>query len=209
MISEGFWVDGPFDPGAVVEVLGPRVHRGCSGSRVTVTVATTLSPCCSGPGGVPAAPALVPRAAGCCAALLVPFVLPTVVVAWRFRELIGEAGPSGSSGLTGRRRDRRRPGLLQRLGGDPCGRRRVGVPRPTAWPRRRPRAGRGPWQVTLFRTVTSRVAACGVRRRASSSVRAACATASVWRLEIATSTTNRPTLRRTARPVDRVPRCCW
>ena len=37
------------------------------------------------------------------AALLVPFVLPTVVVGIAFRQLLGEAGPLGFLGSTGRR----------------------------------------------------------------------------------------------------------
>ena len=53
------------------------------------------------PGGARPAPAALPRPDLVRAALLVPFVLPTVVVGVAFRELLGEAGPLGFLGLDG------------------------------------------------------------------------------------------------------------
>jgi thiamine transport system permease protein len=102
MIQLGFWDDGTFDPGAVLEVLGrPRVHRVVWFTVWSATVATLVAVLV----GLPAAHALhrlrfwgrdVVRAA-----LLVPFVLPTVVVGVAFRQLLGEAGPLGFLGLDG------------------------------------------------------------------------------------------------------------
>ncbi|MBZ5739213.1 ABC transporter permease [Nocardioides mangrovi] len=102
MISEGFWTDGSFDPGAVLEVLArPRVHRviwftvwsACAGTAVSLLL------------GVPTAHLLhrrrFPGRRVLRALLVVPFVLPTVVVGVAFRELIGEAGPLGFLGLDG------------------------------------------------------------------------------------------------------------
>lgn len=102
MIGEGFFVDGRFDPGAVLEVLGrPRVHRviwfTVWSSLAGTAVALLL--------GVPTAHLLhrrtFPGRRVLRAVLLVPFVLPTVVVGVAFRELIGEAGPLGFLGLDG------------------------------------------------------------------------------------------------------------
>jgi thiamine transport system permease protein len=102
MLARGFWPDGAFDPGGVLEVLGrPRVHRVLWFTVWSSTVATVLAVLL----GLPAAHALhrlrfrgrtVVRAA-----LLVPFVLPTVVVGVAFRELLGESGPLGFLGLDG------------------------------------------------------------------------------------------------------------
>lgn len=102
MISEGFWADGHFDPGAVVEVLGrPRVHRVVWFTVWSSVAGTLLSLLL----GVPAAHLLhrrsFPGRRLLRALLLVPFVLPTVVVGVAFRELIGEAGPLGFLGLDG------------------------------------------------------------------------------------------------------------
>ena len=102
MVSEGFVVDGRFAPGEVVEVLArPRVHRVAWftvwSSAVATLVAVVL--------GLPAAYALhrlaLPGRAAVRAALLVPFVLPTVVVGVAFRQLLGEGGPLGFLGLDG------------------------------------------------------------------------------------------------------------
>ncbi|HET9421140.1 MAG TPA: ABC transporter permease subunit [Nocardioides sp.] len=102
MLARGFWPEGEFDPGAVVEVLGrPRVHRVLWFTVWTAAVATTVSVLL----GLPAAYALhrlaFPLRSVVRAALLVPFVLPTVVVGVAFRQLLGEAGPLGFLGLDG------------------------------------------------------------------------------------------------------------
>ncbi|WP_307807839.1 ABC transporter permease [Nocardioides xinjiangensis] len=102
MIAEGFWVDGRFAPGAVLEVLSrPRVHRVAWFTVWTSGVATLLAVVL----GLPAAYALhrlaLPGRSAVRAALLVPFVLPTVVVGVAFRQLLGEGGPLGFLGLDG------------------------------------------------------------------------------------------------------------
>ena len=102
MLAEGFWPDGEFDPGAVLDVLRrPRVHRVLWFTVWTAAVATTFSVLL----GLPAAYALhrlaFPLRSVLRAALLVPFVLPTVVVGVAFRQLLGEAGPLGFLGFDG------------------------------------------------------------------------------------------------------------
>lgn len=102
MVSEGFVVDGRFDPGGVLEVLGrPRVHRVLWFTVWSSTVATLVAVLL----GLPAAHLLhrrrFPGQRVLRSLLLVPFVLPTVVVGVAFRELIGEAGPLGFLGLDG------------------------------------------------------------------------------------------------------------
>ena len=102
MVSEGFVVDGRFAPGAVLDVLArPRVHRVAWFTVWTSGVATLLAVVL----GLPAAYALhrlaLPGRAAVRAALLVPFVLPTVVVGVAFRQLLGEGGPLGFLGLDG------------------------------------------------------------------------------------------------------------
>ncbi|MEQ4524150.1 ABC transporter permease, partial [Nocardioides kribbensis] len=102
MLARGFVVDGVLDPGAVLEVLGrERVHRVLWFTVWSATVATALSVLL----GLPAAFALhrldFPLRRVVRAALLVPFVLPTVVVGIAFRQLLGEAGPLAFLGLDG------------------------------------------------------------------------------------------------------------
>ena len=102
MLALGFWPDGSFDPVGVLEVLArPRVHRVLWFTVWSASVATAVSVLL----GLPAAHALhrlefrgrqLVRAA-----VLVPFVLPTVVVGVAFRELLGESGPLGFLGLDG------------------------------------------------------------------------------------------------------------
>ena len=79
----------------------PRVHRVLWFTVWTAAVATTLSVLL----GLPAAYALhrlaFPLRSVVRAALLVPFVLPTVVVGVAFRQLLGEAGPLGFLGFDG------------------------------------------------------------------------------------------------------------
>jgi len=102
MLSEGFWVDGHFDPAAVAEVLTrPRTLRVVWFTVWSALAGTTVAVLL----GVPAAHLLHRRRfrgrAVLRALLLVPFVLPTVVVGVAFRELIGEAGPLGFLGFDG------------------------------------------------------------------------------------------------------------
>lgn len=102
MVAEGFMVDGHFAPGAVLDVLArPRVHRVAWFTVWTSGLATLLAVAV----GLPAAYALhrlaLPGRTAVRAALLVPFVLPTVVVGVAFRQLLGEGGPLGFLGLDG------------------------------------------------------------------------------------------------------------
>ncbi len=102
MVAQGFWDDGRFAPGEVLEVLArPRVRRiawfTLWSSGVATLVAVLL--------GLPVAHALhrlrLPGRSILRAAVLVPFVLPTVVVGVAFRTLLGEGGPLGFLGLDG------------------------------------------------------------------------------------------------------------
>jgi thiamine transport system permease protein len=100
MVAQGFWRDGRFDPGGVLDVLArPRVHRVAWFTLWSALAGTALSVAL----GLPAAYALhrldLPGARVVRAALLVPFVLPTVVVGVAFRQLLGDAGPLGFLGL--------------------------------------------------------------------------------------------------------------
>ncbi|MCR6029946.1 ABC transporter permease subunit [Nocardioides sp. zg-579] len=102
MVGRGFWPDGSFDPGGVLEVLTrPRTGRVVWFTVWSSATATVLSVAL----GLPAAYALhrldLPLRRAVRAALLVPFVLPTVVVGVAFRQLLGEAGPLGGLGLDG------------------------------------------------------------------------------------------------------------
>ncbi|MEQ6902246.1 ABC transporter permease subunit [Nocardioides sp. YIM 152588] len=102
MVQRGFWPDGTFDPGAVLEVLGwPRTGR-----VVWFTVWTSLSATAVAlVGGLPAAYVLYrlrfPGRGVVRAALLVPFVLPTVVVGIAIRQLLRPSGPLGFLDLDG------------------------------------------------------------------------------------------------------------
>jgi thiamine transport system permease protein len=102
MVTAGFFDDGRFAPGAVLDVLArPRVHRVAWFTLWTSGVATLLAVVL----GLPAAYVLhrlaLPGRAALRAALLVPFVLPTVVVGVAFRQLLGEGGPLGFLRLDG------------------------------------------------------------------------------------------------------------
>ncbi len=102
MLARGLWVDGRFDLGGVLDVLGrPRVHRVLWFTLWSATLGTALSVLL----GLPAAQVLYrrrfPGRGVLRAALLVPFVLPTVVVGVGFRRLVGEGGPLGFLGLDG------------------------------------------------------------------------------------------------------------
>ncbi|WP_240617275.1 ABC transporter permease [Nocardioides speluncae] len=102
MIARGFWPEGSFDPGGVLDVLRrPRVHRVLWFTVWSSASATALAVLL----GVPTAYVLhrlrIPGRSVVRAALLVPFVLPTVVVGVAFRELFGESGPLAFLGLEG------------------------------------------------------------------------------------------------------------
>ena len=104
MLERGFVVDGDLDVGAVLEVLTrPRTGRVLWFTVWSSAVATVLAVLL----GLPAAYALHrlrwPGRRAVRAALLVPFVLPTVVVGVAFRQLLGESGPVVA--LTGGRVD--------------------------------------------------------------------------------------------------------
>lgn len=102
MLQRGIWPEGRFDPGAVVEVLRrPRTGRVLWFTVWSSTVATAIAVAL----GLPAAYVLhrlrFPGRSLVRAALLVPFVLPTVVVGLAVRELIAPAGILGFLGLDG------------------------------------------------------------------------------------------------------------
>ena len=102
MLAQGVWPDGRFDPGAVLDVLArPRTRRVVWFTVWSAGLATLVSVLL----GLPAAYVLhrlaFPGRAAVRAALLVPFVLPTVVVGVAFRQLLGEAGPLGFLGFDG------------------------------------------------------------------------------------------------------------
>jgi len=102
MVAQGFWVDGRFAPGEVLDVLArPRVHRIAWFTLWSSSVATLVAVVV----GLPVAHALhrlrLPGRSVLRAAVLVPFVLPTVVVGVAFRTLLGEGGPLGFLGLDG------------------------------------------------------------------------------------------------------------
>ena len=100
MIAQGFFPEGQFDPGGVLEVLArPRVHRVLWFTVWSAAAGTAIAVLL----GLPAAQVLyrleIPGRRAVRAVLLVPFVLPTVVVGVAFRQLLGEAGPLGFLGL--------------------------------------------------------------------------------------------------------------
>jgi len=102
MIAEGFWPDGTFDPLGVLEVLGrERVHRVLWFTLWSATAGTVVTVLL----GVPAAYVLYrlrfPGQRFARAALLMPFVLPTVVVGVAFRQVLGAGGPLEGLGLDG------------------------------------------------------------------------------------------------------------
>jgi len=93
MLGQGLWPDGRFDPGSVLEVLGrDRTHRVVWFTVWSAGLATVVSVLL----GMPAAYALhrldFPGRRAIRAALLVPFVLPTVVVGVAFRQLFDATG---------------------------------------------------------------------------------------------------------------------
>ena len=102
MVARGFWPDGTFDPGAVLDVLGrPRVHRVLWFTVWSAASATAVAVVA----GLPVAFVLhrlrFPGRGLLQALVVVPFVLPTVVVGVAFRQLIAPSGPLGPLGLDG------------------------------------------------------------------------------------------------------------
>jgi len=102
MLERGLWPEGSFDPGAVLDVLGhERTGDVIWFTLWTSTVSTVVAVLL----GLPAAYVLhrlaIPLRGAIRAALLVPFVLPTVVVGIAIRELVAESGPLGFLDLDG------------------------------------------------------------------------------------------------------------
>ncbi len=102
MVAQGFWPEGEFEPGAVLDVLArPRTGRVLWFTIWSAALGTLGSLAL----GLPAAYVLhrlaFPGRRAARALLLVPFVLPTVVVGLAFRQLLGEGGPLGRLGLDG------------------------------------------------------------------------------------------------------------
>lgn len=104
MLAQGFWPDGRFDGGGVLDVLGrERVRRVLWFTVFSATAGTVVTLAL----GVPAAYVLyrlrIPGRRVLQVALLVPFVLPTVVVGIAFRQLLAPNGLLGGLGLDGSR----------------------------------------------------------------------------------------------------------
>jgi len=102
MLALGLRPDGVLDPGAVVEVLTRSRTGRVLGFTLWSAAAATA---CAVVLGLPAAYVLhrttFPLRRVLRAALLVPFVLPTVVVGVAFRQLLRDGGPLGVLGLDG------------------------------------------------------------------------------------------------------------
>ena len=102
MLERGLWVDGSFDPGGILDVLGRERTRKVVWFTVWTSTVSTLAAVLL---GLPAAYVLhrlaVPLRGVVRAALLVPFVLPTVVVGIAIRELVNPSGPLGFLGIDG------------------------------------------------------------------------------------------------------------
>ena len=102
MVARGFWPEGELDVAGVLDVLARhRTGRVLGFTLGAAAAGTALSVVL----GLPAAYVLhrtaLPLRRVVRAALLVPFVLPTVVVGVAFRQLLGERGPLGGLGLDG------------------------------------------------------------------------------------------------------------
>ncbi len=102
MLALGLWPEGHLDLGGVAEVLArPRVHRVLWFTLWSAAAGTLLSLVL----GLPAAHVLyrrrIPGRRALRAALLAPFVLPTVVVGVAFRQLLVDSGPLGFLRLDG------------------------------------------------------------------------------------------------------------
>ncbi len=100
MVSQGFVVDGHLDLTQLWQVLGRDRTRAVVWFTLWTSAAGTAGSLLL---GLPAAYALhrtaVPGRRLLRSALLVPFVLPTVVVGAAFRQLLGEGGPLAGLGL--------------------------------------------------------------------------------------------------------------
>ena len=110
IIDLGLRGEGGVDVGAVGEVLGSRVTRDVAWFTLWQAVVSTA---CTVAAALPAAWVIgrlrVPGRALFSAALVVPFVLPTVVVGTAFLAVLGPDGPlAGVAGLVGRDLDLRR-----------------------------------------------------------------------------------------------------
>lgn len=102
ILARGFAPDGVLDVGAVLEVLArPRVHRVLWFTLWSAAAGTALAVVL----GLPVAFCLhrlrFPGRDLLRAAVLVPFVLPTVVVGVAFRQLVSPSGPLGWLGIDG------------------------------------------------------------------------------------------------------------
>ncbi len=102
ILARGLWPDGVFDPaGAWQTLVRPRTARVVWFTLWSAAAGTLLSVLA----GLPLAYALYrltwPGVRVARAALLVPFVLPTVVVGVAFRQLLRPTGPAGFLGLDG------------------------------------------------------------------------------------------------------------
>ncbi|WP_232679613.1 iron ABC transporter permease [Nocardioides sp. R-C-SC26] len=100
MLARGLWPDGELAPRAVLDVLSrPRVGRVVWFTAWSSAVATAIAVAV----GLPVAYVLYRlRFRGRAvlrAAVLVPFVMPTVVVGVAFRQLLRDGGPLGALGL--------------------------------------------------------------------------------------------------------------
>lgn len=94
MIARGFWTDGVWAPGAVLEVLTrPRTLRVLRFTAMSAVCGTLLSLALGLPAAYVTHRLALPGMRLLRAALLVPFVLPTVVVGVAFRQLVGPGGP--------------------------------------------------------------------------------------------------------------------
>src|SRR5262245_26952212 len=96
MLHEGFWADGRFDPGAVVEVLGrSRVRDVLWFTLWSASLATAVAVLAGLPVSFVLYRLRFPGRRLLRALVVMPFVLPTVVVGIAFRTLLGESGPLG------------------------------------------------------------------------------------------------------------------
>lgn len=102
MVAQGFWADGRFDPGGVLDVLArERVHRVLWFTAWSASAATMLTVVVGLPVSYVLYRLAFPGRQLLRAMVMVPFVLPTVVVGVAFRTLLAPSGPLGGLGLDG------------------------------------------------------------------------------------------------------------